>query len=270
MNRNRSFDDVTAEKLAHYVYCLIDPRDEKVFYIGKGQDNRIFDHEDSIDLAEPEEIVRAKQKRIADIRSSGRQVHEVMLRHGLSSSSEAFDIEAAILDFCDCQSIPLTNLQGGHKSNYFGLTSVDGIKSRYSAEMIAYFDEKTIIININRQYKRQQSPEQILELTRSAWAVSLSNASQAKLAIATAQGIIRGVFRIHNWYKVQLDESAKAMTKGRYAFNGEIETQLWQRYVGKSVPLVRNAANPVRYAVTPSKDYQGKYWYAQKADSNTE
>lgn len=266
MNKNRSFDDITAEQLAHYVYCLIDPRDGKVFYVGKGQNNRIFDHEASIDLAEPLEIVRAKEKRIADIRNAGQQVHEVILRHGLSSSSEAFDIEAAVLDFSVCQSISLTNLQGGHRSSDFGLMSVDEIKSRYNAERIKYFDEKAIVININRQYMRQESPQQILEKTRFAWAVSHSSASQAKLAIATAQGIIRGVFRIHNWYEVQLDESVKARRKRRYAFNGEVETQLWQQYVGKSVPLVRNAANPVRYAVAPSKDHPGKYWYAQKGD----
>ena len=29
----------------HYVYALVDPRDEKVFYIGKGIENRVFSHE---------------------------------------------------------------------------------------------------------------------------------------------------------------------------------------------------------------------------------
>lgn len=28
-----------------YVYGLIDPRTNKIFYIGKGSDNRVFDHE---------------------------------------------------------------------------------------------------------------------------------------------------------------------------------------------------------------------------------
>ena len=36
------FDQITSEKLKFYVYCLIDPRDEKPFYIGKGKENIVF------------------------------------------------------------------------------------------------------------------------------------------------------------------------------------------------------------------------------------
>jgi len=33
-----------AEKLGYYVYLYVDPRDGKVFYIGKGKDERCLDH----------------------------------------------------------------------------------------------------------------------------------------------------------------------------------------------------------------------------------
>lgn len=38
------FDDVAASKIGWYVYALRDPRDETVFYVGKGQKNRWFEH----------------------------------------------------------------------------------------------------------------------------------------------------------------------------------------------------------------------------------
>ena len=39
------FDQLVIEKLDFYVYCLMDPRNNEPFYIGKGVGNRIFDHE---------------------------------------------------------------------------------------------------------------------------------------------------------------------------------------------------------------------------------
>ncbi len=32
------------EKHLYYVYCLVDPRNNQTFYIGKGKGNRIFAH----------------------------------------------------------------------------------------------------------------------------------------------------------------------------------------------------------------------------------
>ena len=41
------FDDVAAKKIGFYVYALVDPRTNKVFYVGKGKKNRWYDHIDS-------------------------------------------------------------------------------------------------------------------------------------------------------------------------------------------------------------------------------
>ena len=55
-----SFSPNVRKEIGHYVYLYIDPRDNTVFYIGKGQNNRVFDH-----LKDKNE--NEKVKRIAEI-----------------------------------------------------------------------------------------------------------------------------------------------------------------------------------------------------------
>jgi hypothetical protein len=40
----REFSPSVIEKIMSYVYCLVDPIDNEIFYIGKGVGNRVFQH----------------------------------------------------------------------------------------------------------------------------------------------------------------------------------------------------------------------------------
>ena len=40
-----ALDARVVEALGHYVYMLKDPRDEEIFYVGRGVGSRLFAHE---------------------------------------------------------------------------------------------------------------------------------------------------------------------------------------------------------------------------------
>ncbi len=84
------FSQSVIEQLKYYVYFLRDPRDETVFYIGKGIGNRIFNH---VACSLDTELSSDKIERIKEIEASGQKVQHFVLRHGLDESA-AFEVEA--------------------------------------------------------------------------------------------------------------------------------------------------------------------------------
>ena len=76
----------------YYIYALIDPRDDKVFYIGKGIGNRVFMHE--IESGKSIGSEKMKLKKISDIENAGFSVKKLIVNWGLTES-EAFAAEAA-------------------------------------------------------------------------------------------------------------------------------------------------------------------------------
>lgn len=115
------FLQTVIEQLAHYVYFLRDPNKKKVFYVGKGNGNRIFDH---ISCALNESTESDNLDRIRAIKNSGNTVEHFVLRHGLSSQV-AFAIEAAVIDFVGISN--LSNLQSGHFTTDFGIKTTEEV-----------------------------------------------------------------------------------------------------------------------------------------------
>ena len=78
------FSTSIIEKLSHYVYCLIDPRDGNIFYVGKGVGNRVFHHAQ----ASLQEIEKPNDKiaLIREIHKSGHQPVYYILRHNIQTN----------------------------------------------------------------------------------------------------------------------------------------------------------------------------------------
>ena len=73
------FSQAVIENLQYYVYFLLDPRGDNVFYIGKGIGNRVFNH---MEGAIEDRIESEKLDTIRDIINSGYKVKHYILRHG--------------------------------------------------------------------------------------------------------------------------------------------------------------------------------------------
>lgn len=161
------FDQKTFIQLGYYVYALIDPVTEKPFYIGKGKDNRVFNH---IACALDPDIINPKYETIRAIQSTGKNVKHIIIRHGLTEH-EALEIEAAIIDLLNYFKIPTTNLVSGQKTLQFGVMSTDDVIRLYNAKPLTKLKHKAIIINLNSQHPRNMSAIDLYNATRQAWAI---------------------------------------------------------------------------------------------------
>lgn len=241
------------ERLDYYVYLLIDPEDNQVFYVGKGTGNRLFAH---INAALKDETPNDKLDKIRAVRAKKIEVKHIVHRHGLTEK-EAFEVEAALIDFIGLSG--LTNQVQGYNSDDRGQMTVAEVISKYQAP-IAEITEPVILITVNRFYRRGMSTEMLYEITRGKWVIG-TRRNKAKYAFAVYKGVIREVYEIDRWLPAPLDDSevkrawvaehsinAEAKQKNRWEFEGKIAKEL-QHYVGTSTEnyQVVGAQNPIRY-----------------------
>jgi len=245
------FDQKTRQELKYYVYMLIDPTDNKPFYIGKGIDNRVFNHLDCAltDL----DSTNAKYEKIREITNSGQTVGHIIVRHGLTEK-EAFQIEASLIDAFNFSGILLSNKVLGHNSIEKGLMTSDEIKRLYNAEPLDKIDEDCIIININKKYRRGKGEQSIYEATKETWTIRESRLYQLKYVLSEYRGLIVEVFEVFEWYEKERGFTPNAKrfgeTKIGYGFNGQIAPEnIRMKYLNKSIAHVkkRGAASAIRY-----------------------
>jgi len=239
----KEFSQKTIEELGYYVYALIDPRNNKIFYVGKGIGNRVFNH---VDCAINEDYESDKLGTIKTIIKDNKEVKHYILRHKLTER-EAYIVESAFIDFLTHSDFDfvanITNIVAGHHQWDEGIKTVEEIELLYACEPLLpeEIQHKIMAININKTYalKNELHPD-IYEATRKSWVVSEHRIKEIDFVFSEYKGIIRAIFKPTKW----IPDGKRWMFEGE-----EVKNQaILDLYLNKYIPEKRKGmANPIKY-----------------------
>lgn len=253
-----AFSNEVKEKLKHYVYRLVDPRNGQTFYVGEGCGDRVFNHvnakdmtfyEDKTITTEQDKITDenndpAKIKRIMDIKRSGLEVIHIIQRWGMKKET-AFEVEAAFIDFLGLNN--LTNIVKGHHSDN-GMRWTDELERELRAEkFVDYPDDpncpKFMVIKI-KEYWINKNDGDIYKTVRGYWEIKPSRANNYPYVLAVKHGIVVGVFQINKdgWKRCEDND------KLSYFDGIEAPEEIQNRFFGKKIPdRFRKRQKPATY-----------------------
>lgn len=246
-----------------YVYALIDPRDNKVFYIGKGIENRVFSHE--MESAKYIQSEKEKLQKIREIKASGLDVVRLIVNWGLSES-EAFAAEAALINLLHrMPNIQLTNEVSGH--HIHEALTTNEFERLYGAVPLKKEDIKhsILVIKINRLYRRWMDKRELYDTVRGVWSASIKSieARNVRYVFGVYNGLIVAVYQPDEWHYVhemidvpQLDrmtpQDIEKFKKRVYFIckdynNLDEEGQFYLHKSIENLKINQSAQNPITY-----------------------
>lgn len=224
----------------YYVYALCDPSTHQPFYIGKGKNGRLWQHEDGVtpDLldaladaksAEKDlftvdhekrvaEEIKAKHRKIAEIKQQHSEIEAVIVKWGLTES-EAFMAESSLINLCKFQNgdQSLTNIVNGHSSHKEKESHLATTKALRDTE---FLDEcavelvpidkvlfPMVFVRVDKSYQesveRSDREQYLYECARGMWKLSLHIAMSASFVLALYNGIVVAAYHVNenSWFR---------------------------------------------------------------------
>lgn len=243
------------EKIGYYVYCLVDPRDDNIFYVGKGVGNRVFEHAEGALSGKAKDS--EKIALINAIYQAGFKPKYYILRHGIKKEENAYEYEALAIDLLSLvrgNQQPLTNLQDGVNSSERGLMILSELKKEYDPEELKT-ELPVLLININREYdnikrklktgeiKETALETEIYERTRVSWVIG-KRREKVKYTVSVYRGWTLAAYEVEEWFPVGK----------RWGFSGKIlpkTSAVYQELVDKltysSDKDYKAPQNPINY-----------------------
>ena len=211
-----SFSQNVIARLKHYVYILVDPRTDEIFYVGKGSSDRVFDHEKTIDNSE-------KGKRLQEIHENGLEAKKYIVHAGLTEE-EAFAAETAIYNICNSanlfHSVELTNELVPHNV-LMPCCEVEEIEKSISSVPLDKKDfsqeDRIMLVNIKTtSIATCISDESYHEYIRKM-ATVYKESDKPKHILSVVRGIVVGAYVVQGWeeekYEVKFSKIVRERIK---------------------------------------------------------
>ncbi len=199
----------TQEQLGHYVYLLRDPRDNQIFYVGKGVGNRVLDHANGVIAKEDPQST--KEKQISEIHAAGLEVDAWIIQSGLKNDEHAFVTESAVYgalklisSTLNSEKLLLKNIVVPPGFGNSGLIQLN--------EAIAIFGEpadstliphNSVFIKPTTTWRRGMTSEELWEATHGWWKVNEERIKNISYVFAIPNFVIRGIWSVpeNGWRK---------------------------------------------------------------------
>lgn len=266
MNR---FTEQTIEKLACYVYALVDPQMERgqlerIFYVGKGQGDRCFQHaKAAIERMDFDAMPNKVQVINRILERTGERPAIELVAHGLTEA-EALRLEGVLI-----KALPwLSNEVGGHHSEDLWLEARE-VEARYGVPVsVDDLPKPLLLVSLNGS-KHDNLPaypdirgdaQALAKRTLGDWPLKPAQAEQVKLILGVYQGLVRTVFKpdfINGLAQFEVISPAKKRAHHRVRFNGHrdegLANQLFARAISDATgaPLIVFEPKSSRRLVLP-------------------
>jgi hypothetical protein len=232
------------EAIQSYVYALEDPRDKKIFYIGKGIGNRVFAH--AKDALKERSKKNEKISLIREIIREELEVKSYIIKYGLSDE-EAINYEAIIIETLNKFDHNLTNLVAGHHTEKLFLSTY-AVEGMFGLEKIRSLPRNSVILYINdKNFKKGDSIAEIYDAAKQAWVISKDKIDLIEHVIVENKSVVIAMFKNIQWYKVEEGKWFKDKNKFKWGFKGM--TFYDMHYMNKQLPPKPNMQTQRRYCL---------------------
>lgn len=231
MENIQSFTPEVCRELNYYVYRLVDPRNGRTFYVGKGKNNRVFAHAacaldryadaDYDPLTDDDENL--KYRTIREIKNAGLEVIYIIQRYGMTEH-DALVAESVLIDAYALLTNRIKGFGGAEPQNALTLQ-----KTLSTPEYVdCPSNPPYMVIKIKAYWMTGEKDR--YDRTRASWRVDLKKANQYPYVLSVTEGIVREVYKVHEWHKCA-DES------GRAEFTGEVaEDAVRNLFIDRRIP----------------------------------
>ena len=224
----KSFKQSVIEGLKCYVYVLVDPRNNCIFYVGKGSGNRVYQHAEDAVVEDRRSLMLST---IREVKELGLDVKYYIIRHNLSEQ-EAYLVESSIIDLLTYPAFNkgniLTNIVSGHHQWNEGIKTDEEINILYDCPKIEPIPgDRLLLVSLNKSYQQSKATgvyrrANDYESVRKYWKLSRDKADKVKYILGIYKGIVRIVIDVKGNSLCSVADDGTVFKKPRFAFVGDI------------------------------------------------